>query len=80
MDQGGWWAIVHRLAKIQTQLRDYHTHTLTHTHTHAIGILARNFCLTALCINSGLEKDQVKCGVQWDAIISDKTVPCKLKP
>ena len=22
MDQGGWWAIVHRVAKIQTQLRD----------------------------------------------------------
>ena len=56
------------------------THTHSHTHTHAIGILAWDFLLDCLCINSELEEDQVKCDVQWDANISDKTVPWKLKP
>ena len=37
MDRVAWWAIVHRVAKSRTRLRDY-THTHTHTHTHNIYI------------------------------------------
>ena len=35
MDRGAWWAIAHRVAKIQTRLKP-HTHTHTHTHTEEI--------------------------------------------
>ena len=34
MDRGAWWAIVHGVAKSQTQMSDSHTHTHTHTQTH----------------------------------------------
>jgi len=30
MDRGAWRAIVHRVAKSQTQPSNYHTHTHTH--------------------------------------------------
>ena len=33
MVRGAWWAIVHGVAKSQTQL-SMHTNTYTHTHTH----------------------------------------------
>ena len=33
MDRGAWWAIVHRVPKNLTQLKQLHTHTHTHTHT-----------------------------------------------
>ena len=36
MDRGAWRAIVHRVAKSQTQLSNYHTHTHTHTHLSQI--------------------------------------------
>ena len=28
MDRGAWWAIVHRVAKSQTQLKQHNTHTM----------------------------------------------------
>ena len=33
MDKGGWWATVHGVTKMWTQMSDC-THTHTHTHTH----------------------------------------------
>ena len=32
MNRGAWQAIVHWIAKNQTQMSDTHTHTHTHTH------------------------------------------------
>ena len=35
MDRGAWQAMVHRVAKSQTQLKQLSVHT--HTHTHTVG-------------------------------------------
>ena len=34
MDRGVWWAMVHLVAKSQTQLSHFHFHTHTHTHIY----------------------------------------------
>ena len=34
VDRGAWQAIVHRVAKGQTRLKQLNTHTHTHIHTH----------------------------------------------
>ena len=36
MDRGAWWAMVHRIAKSWTQLKQLstHTHPYPHSHTH----------------------------------------------
>ena len=41
MDRGAWWATVHRVTRICTQLKRLSTHT--HTHTHTYGVFDRNF-------------------------------------
>ena len=35
VDRGAWWAIVSRVAKSRTQLKQLSTHTHRHTHRHA---------------------------------------------
>jgi len=35
MDRGAWWAIVHRVVKSHTQLKQL----ITHTHTHTYNVL-----------------------------------------
>ena len=41
MDRGGWWAIVNRVTRSQTQLKQLNTciHTQTHKHTDTHNIL-----------------------------------------
>ena len=34
MDRGAYWAIVHRVTKSRTRLKQLHMHACTHTHTH----------------------------------------------
>ena len=40
MDRGAWWAIVHRVAKSQRQLKQLNMHACIHTykHIHALAI------------------------------------------
>ena len=40
MDRGAWWAIVHRVAKSQRQLKQLNMHACIHTyiHIHALSI------------------------------------------
>ena len=34
MDRGAWWAMVHRIAKSWTQLKQFSTHTHPYPHSH----------------------------------------------
>ena len=51
MDRGAWLETVHRVAKSQTQLKDWaqtHIHTHTHTHTHTMQTRVDTFKFVSL--------------------------------
>ena len=55
MDRGAWWAIVHGVAKSQTQHFHFHMLMYMYTHTHYIGqtyiLWHTDFC----CANDGFK-------------------------
>jgi len=58
MDRGAWWAIVHRVAKRQTQLKQLSMHARGYLKLSIImndafaGHRSRNVCVCVLCIQA----------------------------
>ena len=44
MDRGAWWAMVQKVAKSQTQLKQLKTHAHTHIHTHTHVSYTHMYC------------------------------------